>query len=203
MIKEKKSIIIGKKWPFFLLGVLVVSMVTSIGVATHCQPRNDERIYVFAPVYDCDTSAFVNECKKGADETIREVSIKHGIPGKDDTYRIFGAYYDSVDFYILPFSWVTKINSISAHYTKEKINELIPNSSDKALLHDDKNFYGIKVYDAATDSGSMKSIFTYTAEGVEQEDYYLIFREASIHIKGLSKSGSDNALKIANHLLTI
>ena len=103
----------------------------------------------------------------------------------------------------MPSSWVERISPIAASFSDEQIKTLIPNVDGYEFYKEEDKNLGIKIYDKNTNSGVDKDIITYTSEKEENEDYYLLFRNDSIHIGSLNNSQSDNALRIVNNLLKL
>lgn len=200
-MKNKVSTLLTK-WPIYLIGVALTTATVCAGVSIKCSPKLKESIYVFAPTYDFDVKTFVSESLELTDG-IRQITVKHSNPNTDETIRTFGSYYSICDFYIMPSSWIERISPIALEFTSEAIHTLIPNSNGYEFYQENGVNLGIKVFDKNTNTGAATDIITYTFELEEKEDYYLLFREDSIHLGGLNDSKSDNVLRVVNNLLKL
>lgn len=188
------------KWPIYLVGVIASSIVTCAGISIKCSPKLKESIYVFAPTYSFDVKSFVKTSLELTDG-IRQITVKHADPDSEEAIRTFGSYYSICDFYIMPESWLTRITPIALSFTDELIHSLLPNSSSYELYKENDTNLGIKIFDKNTNIGASTDIISYSSLNKEQEDYYLIFRQDSIHLGELNNSKSDNALRVVNNLL--
>ncbi|MCQ3034898.1 MAG: hypothetical protein MJ248_01540 [Bacilli bacterium] len=200
-MKTRLSTLINK-WPLYLIGVASVSIIVCTGVSIKCSPKENESIYVFAPTYSFNVSRFVDESLKVTDG-IRQITVKHADPNTEEAIRTFGSYYSICDLYIMPSSWVERISPIAASFSDEQIKTLLPNVDGYDFYKEEDKNLGIKIYEKNTNTGVGKDIITYTSEKEENEDYYLLFRNDSIHIGSLNNSQSDNALRIVNNLLKL
>jgi len=196
----KKNFI--KHWPLILAGVILTSFITCAGISIKCKPTEKEKVMVFAASGTIDVGTFVKECNSVKEEYIREIDVKHGYTNLDSTKTLFGMVYSYCDFYIFPESWTERIKPLALTFDEPTINSLIPNSTGLPLLNDGENNYGIKIYDKVTGEGKMKSIIKYSDE-IDKENYYILFRKTSLHIKGFTDVFSDNALKMVNKILSL
>ena len=186
--------IIKRNWHWFLIGVVATSALVCSGIAIRTSPTAKEKILFYISALSVDTSTLVKECKSVANDNIRQVRINHESVVASENSRLFGLVYDSTDIYIYPESQLERTIPLSANISEETINTSIPNAIGKEL----KNECAIKIYDADTEEGCLKSIIDYHTSDDKKENYYLSFFKSSQHIKE-----SNNALKIANYLLQL
>ena len=74
---------------------------------------------------------------------------------------------------------------------------------DDALLLLDGAPYGIRVYDAATDTGIAQAFIDYHDPALPDEDYYLMLGKASLHLTANEGGLDDRAILLAEAFLTI
>jgi len=198
---NKKVALFLKPWPIYIFAIALTSFVVSMGISLKCKPTEREKIMVFAASGTIKVGDFVSESKSVTDDSIREIEVRHGYCNEDQTSIVFGQVYAYCDFYIFPESWVERIKPIALTFSESNIHEQIPNSASLPLLKDGEDNIGLKIYDKDSKVGVMKSLITYVEE--KEEDYYIIFRNSSLHLSELNNSSSDNALKMVNKLLTL
>jgi len=198
MIKRIKA-----NWYWFLIGIMVTSVLVYIGISIRCKPTIRERIFYYIAASNVDTSTLVKESKSVCDEDIREIRINHENLKASSSSGLFGMVYSLTDIYIYPESQLERTIPLSTHFEKEEINNLLPNSEGKELYQDDDKYCAIKIYDKNTEEGFLKEIIDYQISENEKEDYYLSFYRSSLHIGELNHQVSNNALKIVNHLLEL
>jgi len=190
-----------KYWPIYLCSIAVVSFITCAGISIKCKPTEQEKVMLFAASGTINVSQLVKDAKSVTDDYIRDIEIQSGYANEDNTTRLLGMVYSFCDFYILPESWVKRIESITIKFSKTTINTEIPNSTNLTLLGENDTFYGIEIYNKTTKEGVMKSLISYQQERNE-ENYYILFRNSSLHIGNLNNKSSNNALKIVNQLIS-
>lgn len=190
---------IKHNWYWFLIGAVVASTIVCGGIAIKASPTKKEKILFYISALEVNTSALVKESKEAANDDIRLVRINHESVTSSENSRLFGLVYDSTDIYIYPESQLERTTPLSAKISEDNVKTLLPNAEGKEI----KEECAIKVYDATTDEGCLKSIIDYRINENQKENYYLSFFKSSLHIGALNNHSSDNALRIANYLLKL
>lgn len=123
------------------------------------------------------------------------VALEEGLPSglrmvkaRSPNYYMFGSIgMDEGDFYVLPAS-------AAGEYIK------LYQAIDPADYPDAPGFYerggvcyGVKVYDAATETGAALQYVHYTKQGETPEDYYLFYRADSLHCGSQDNAAYDVA----------
>ena len=186
-------------WYWFLIGTIAVSSIVCGGIAIKTSPTAKEKILFYISALEVDTSALVKESKEAANNDIRLVRINHESVASSENSRLFGLVYDSTDIYIYPESQLERTIPLSAKISEDNVKTFLPNAEEKEI----KEECAIKVYDATTEEGCLKSIIDYRINENQKENYYLSFFKSSLHIGALNNHSSDNALRIANYLLKL
>lgn len=191
--------LLSRNWYFLLLGAVVATPIVCGGVAIRCNPTPSEKVLFYVSSLSVDTSKLVNESQSVSNEDIRQIRINHESVIASENSRMFGLVYDSTDIYIYPESQLERTTPLSVKLSEDNVKTLLPNAVSKEI----KNECAIKIYDADSEEGCLKSIIDYHISDARKESYYLSFYKSSLHIGQLNNSQSNNALKIANHLLQL
>ena len=190
---------ISRNWYYLLLGAIVSTSIVCGGITIRCNPTASEKVLFYVSSLSVDTSKLVSESQNVSTEEIRQIRVNHETVIASENSRMFGLVYDSTDIYIYPESQLERTIPLSAKLSEDNVNTLLPNAINKEL----KNECAIKIYDASSEEGCLKSIIDYYISDARKENYYLSFYKSSLHIGELNNSQSNNALMIANHLLQL
>ena len=194
---------IKNNWYWFVIGAFAITGVVCGGVAIRCNPTAKEKILYYVCAMDIDTSVLVKESKSVSSEDIRQIRVNHESVKSSENSRLFGMVYNSTDIYIYPESQLERTIPLCVGFNQDNINDLLPNASAKEKYEDNGSYFAIKIYDSDSGEGALKDIIDYRISDEDKQDYYLSFPKTSKHIGLLNNCASDNALKIANHLLEL
>lgn len=186
-------------WYWLLIGAVVATSLVCVGIGIRTNPTKKEKILFYISALEVNTSTLVKESKKAANDDIRLVRINHESVTSSENSRLFGLVYDSTDIYIYPESQLERTKPLSIKISEDNVKTLLPNAEGKEI----KDECAIKIYDATTEEGCLKSIIDYRISDSQKENYYLSFFKSSLHIGELNNRSSDNALRIANYLLEL
>ncbi|MCQ2742461.1 MAG: hypothetical protein MJ239_04090 [Bacilli bacterium] len=190
-------------WYFFLAATAISNFVLSWGVSIHCKPSPQERIRYMVFTYGVEAQKLV-EFTSNKIPGIREVKIEYSNPVQEkDAQRLFTYVYETVDFYIVPTSWMSMASGYSCHFDENSIHQAVPSSSNFELYSFEGSFSGIKIYDHQTKQGAAKSYFTYASKDAPEEDFYLCFPASSCHTGSLGHQSLSEGLLIAEELLKL
>lgn len=193
-----------KHWYLYLLGIGASIGLLFYVVGIRTKPGDTERIYYYVCSYGVNGNKLKEETEKVKTNEIREVMINfRDWNNEDDSYKLLSMVYDYFDIFIYPETMLKNFVNIAIYYSKEEINEYIPNSKNYPLAFDEsKNqYYGIKIYDKETDKGICSDLFTFKNDNKKQ-DFYISFAKTSYHNGKLKDScTSSNNFKVVDHLL--
>lgn len=182
---------------YFLIGIVLASLLVCFGISIKCKPKQSERIYYYICASSVDTSSLVKESKDASDEIIREVKVNHESLKQSENSRLFGMVYSLCDIYIYPESQLERTIPLSMHFAKDELISLIPNSTNKEMIYDEEKCCAIKVYDAVNNTSYLTDFINFSLEN--SQNYYVSFYKSSLHIG----QSSSSAAKIVNHLFDI
>lgn len=194
---------IGKDIWIYIACILVVVFVYSWVFNYLTTIKTEEKITLFIGSY---TSSFekedeLNQSKADYLKTVevRAYSLSDSV--YDTCLTLFG--YETGDILILPESNL-KEESIADYYAV--ISSDYQSSFNNLGWYElDGNVYGIKIHDRETHQ-SLISCLDY-GEDEDEQNYYLLFNNNSMHLSDLSdssaKSDMDGAIQIANKLLSL
>ncbi len=113
------------------------------------------------------------------------------------TYAMFDTgTLTKADLFIVPASHVETYMEWFAQIPQELIAESL-------ILEIDGVPYGIRAYNAASDTGTAKDCIQYVSTDGETEDYYLLFGKESIHILENENAVDNTALEAARVLFDL
>lgn len=175
-----------------MLSVIFVGWIFTM--ITDTVPK--KKVTVYVDVVALEEIGLREELEKSKPDDIKMVKV-HPF-----TYAAFSAasiLYG--DLYIVKESEVEDYLSSFSPLSEE----LISKYTDRGLyLNEEGVAYGIKVYDARTDTGCATAYINYAPLPEEEaEDYYLFFNKESFHTGELNGSEGDAALVIADAFLSL
>lgn len=186
------------KWYKYLIAFLFSIFIWILMVDLFIAPKKNEKIGIFIGSYGISNEILEAISKP---DYIKEIEY-YDVHVKESYYFVlFSSYASSGDFdiAILPESQFRE--SDIQYY--EKINQEILESSfgEMEYFRVNNNIYGIKVYDAETNTGLLTDYIMYEDSDALEEDYYLFFSNSSIHLGSLNDSDYDGVYVILKELL--
>lgn len=195
---------IWSKWYIYLTTVAVVVTSFCIAVSFKTAPKRTERVDFFIGAYDIKTEELKKEIEKKKPSGVVEVELRfHYISSKDFTY-IFANFRANVDCFILPYDYVSKNENDSVKYAANLDMDYMNSEFGKENVYykfEDRG-KGIKIYDAATKTGSLTNYIQYDTDDF-QSDYYLFFSYKSVNLGKNNDSETDRAIKMAKELIQL
>lgn len=161
----------------------VFNLLTDIG------PENKVVLFADAPLTDATQLAVLLE--EAVSEPVRMVQVR------SFSYAMMGSEeIERADLYI--------VSASQAETYREWFAPLPPQllAADD-LLELDGVPSGVKVYDAAAETGAAAAFITYSYPGRENEDHYLFFGKGSLHVQSHENAVDDQAVSCALRLLDI
>lgn len=188
--------ILARKWHIFLLGILSVSAIISLGIYAKTLPNRDEKIIAYVCVDQVSARLFEHYALEKTNG-IRQVRLHHETVDKSQTSSLFAHVFASADFYIFPEWQKERMVDASVHFSLEKISALLPHLQGFKVIENHSGCWAIQIYDQQTEIGIMEDTFVYS------ENTYLSFASDSNQIGGLNHSQYDNVLKMVDYFLSI
>lgn len=193
---------IVKNWPVFLFLIALTSGLFCYLTSQKTKPTRSEKIVGYVSALEVNNKEIVSSINQVKSDVIRKVEIKSNDVTKSDSVRYFDAISTSVDFYIIPETYMNVSYKRAIKYTIEEINEVIPYSVETTLYAYEGNNYGIKIYDKETKVGKLTNFITYNNETFN-ENYYLVLSNSAKLIDMNKENDHGEVIKSINYLLSL
>lgn len=153
------------------------------------------KVTVYVDVLSLEEIGLREELEKSKPDDIKMVKA---YPFTYATFSAASILYG--DLYIIKESDVEEYLSSFSPLSED----LLPAYTDRGLYVSEGVAYGIKVYDAGTETGCATAYINYAPLPEEEaEDYYLFFNRESFHTGELNGSEDDAALIVADAFLSL
>lgn len=195
-----------KWWQYLLLCFVSIFAVTSVYTVV-AQPTRQEKLVYFVGNYS-DTYRLDGYLQSITPEGIAQIEVRLAAP--EDRY--FSTVLSSsvvffagtaasgsvlADVLILPESVLKDMDvQVFASGGETVWKDLF---GDQTYYSVDGAIYGIRVFDKNEADDS--AVLTYTLQGKEPENYYLLFGADSVHLGALNHSRSDAAITVVKEIL--
>lgn len=181
---RKLKAFLGFNWQWYLIILLVVSLLfyyLFVGLRT---PGFDERISIFVAASNVETDKLSKELYVGFEGTpIKEVSIDFSSPNGNEFSIVFNTRATvNTDIIIMNSDYINAgdYDKFFIGFSEDKIEDYVPKDS-KFYYDSDGLIYGICVSDYLKDCVNMNN-----------DDLYLFFNKKSVKIAGLSDKYENN-----------
>ena len=186
------------KWYKYLIAFLFSIFIWILLVDLFVAPKKNEKIGIFIGSYGINNQIYDAIEKPNY---IREINFYDVHLEESYYFILFSSYASSGDFdiAILPESQFRETDI--QYYEKISQDKFESNFGVMEYYLVNNDIYGIKVYDAKTNTGILTDYIIYEEDNMPEEDYYLFFSNYSIHLGLLNDSDYDGVITILKELL--
>jgi len=180
-------------WFLYVVWLLVSALLSTIIINARTRLSLEKKVEIFFACKGYGDSADINDYLTNNKPYLLE---KVTLSFYDYESDFFGAYYAAngikSDVLILPEKDSIIIDKSVENYFSRIDTNAVESYFNQELYYYSVNgyTYGIKVYDYATKTGLLSSIFTGLNDDII--DYYMFFTDSSVHAKMINGIGNDN-----------
>ncbi len=182
--------VLQRKWPYFVfLGALVgASFATFVQMKTN--PSEEEKINVFLCSYGANKDELMSLWNKNKGNNIKQINLYFYFATSSDLASLYTSQKGSMDTFLLPSSFLKTLDQTMLSRDFVSMGELSEGYRIDDLV------YGELAYSCKSKEGVHSDLISYSKENAPEDDYYIFYRNGSIHSKSLQEGIDDQALRL-------